>query len=473
MGTVQCGYCALVVAAVLGYSSGYVYETRYFTTKVDHFGYANNDTFKMRYLIASQHWNGTDSPIFFYTGNEGDIDGFAQNTGLMWEWAPEFGALLVFAEHRYYGKSMPYGNESYQSPEHLGYLTAEQALADYADLLQYLKATLPGARNSPVVSFGGSYGGMVAAWFRIKYPHITVAALAASAPVLQFRGLTPCSVYNQIVTKAYHKASPNCSAAIRKSWDVMSAMASTEEGARKVGETFKLCHPLSPSNYTALQAWLYDVYGNLAMMNYPYPSDFLMPVPGYPVEEACKCLDGDFPDNESLLEGVYEAVSVYSNYTGSADCNDVSGHSDDRHGMDNGWAFQACTEMVMPMCSDGVSDMFYVSPWNLTAYVEACRNRYGVSADPDKIVTTYGGKNIRAASNIIFSNGDMDPWSGGGFLESVSDSVIALVVEGGAHHYDLRASNPADTDSVLFTRALEKKYIRRWLDEAAGKERPR
>lgn len=96
---------------------------------------------------------------------------FHSMQGFLWEIAPQFGALVVFAEHRYYGDSMPYGNKSFTDPRHLGYLTSEQAIADYVELIQYLRSKLE-YNHSPVILFGGSYGGMLSAWMRMKYPHI-------------------------------------------------------------------------------------------------------------------------------------------------------------------------------------------------------------------------------------------------------------------------------------------------------------
>lgn len=67
---------------------------------------------------------------------------------------------MCAAQHRYYGESMPFGSKAkaYNDSKSLAYLTAEQALADFAVLLTDLKSNLS-AEGSPVVLFGGSYGG--------------------------------------------------------------------------------------------------------------------------------------------------------------------------------------------------------------------------------------------------------------------------------------------------------------------------
>jgi hypothetical protein len=85
---------------------GYEYETRYFRQRLDHFsfpGVGDEDKaaafFQQRYLVGrGAGWAGPGGPIFFYCGNEGDIAWFAANSGLVWEAAPRFAALVVFAE---------------------------------------------------------------------------------------------------------------------------------------------------------------------------------------------------------------------------------------------------------------------------------------------------------------------------------------------------------------------------------------
>jgi lysosomal Pro-X carboxypeptidase len=79
-------------------------------------------------------------------------------------------------------------------------------------------------------------------------------------------------------------------------------------------------------------------------------------------------------------------------------------------------------------------------------------------------VRLYNGKNLTGVANIVFSNGKLDPWSNGGVLESISDSVISVVIKDGAHHLDLRASNPADPESVIQARAIHRANILKWLE---------
>jgi len=127
----------------------------------------------MRLLIDETHYVESSAPILFYAGNEGDVTNFYDNSGFMTTTlAKKWGALVVFAEHRYYGTSMQFDNKTKAfEKENLKYLNVQQVLEDFVAVIQDVKTNrYPMLKDRAVIAFGGSYGGMLAAWMRMKYP---------------------------------------------------------------------------------------------------------------------------------------------------------------------------------------------------------------------------------------------------------------------------------------------------------------
>ena len=129
------------------------------------------------------------------------------------------------------------------------------------------------------------------------------------------------------------------------------------------------------------------------------------------------------------------------------------------------WSYQACTEMVMPFCYDGTNDMFEPAPWDLDTYTKECQEAWGPAGTPQPALANslYGGRNLASASNIVFSNGLLDPWSSGGVLKSSEGGVVTVIIPEGAHHLDLRGTNAADPVSVIQARKLERAHIEKWI----------
>jgi pimeloyl-ACP methyl ester carboxylesterase len=160
----------------------------FFTQPLNHFvPRGRSPSYQQRYCVFNEYAKteglkssySETAPILFYTGNESPIEQYINQTGLMWEMAPQLMARVVFVEHRYEGLSLPKN----LSQDCLSYASTIQALADYARILE---VKLNPHQSAPVIAFGGSYGGMLTAWFRMKYPHLVEGAIAASAPIGAF-----------------------------------------------------------------------------------------------------------------------------------------------------------------------------------------------------------------------------------------------------------------------------------------------
>jgi len=78
--------------------------------------------------------------------------------------AKRLNAMIIFAEHRYYGKSLPFGNDSF-THENIQYLTVENALADFARVIDDMRIK---RNDGPVIAFGGSYGGLLSMYIRMQ-----------------------------------------------------------------------------------------------------------------------------------------------------------------------------------------------------------------------------------------------------------------------------------------------------------------
>lgn len=126
--------------------------------------------------------------------------------------------------------------------------------------------------------------------------------------------------------------------------------------------------------------------------------------------------------------------------------------------------FQSCTEMILPVCCQGAQDdMFPKMPWDFEKYSNECFSQFGVKPDKDKLLLLFGGDKISSASNIIFSNGERDPWSAGGVLKSPNPSIVTITIPGACHHEDLRETSSNDPISLLDARKKERNVIKKWM----------
>ncbi|XP_062310204.1 dipeptidyl peptidase 2 [Osmerus eperlanus] len=443
------------------------FKEKYFTQILDHFNFNSmgNGTYDQRYLITDQYWKRGYGPIFFYTGNEGDIWEFALNSGFITELAADQKALVIFAEHRYYGKSLPFGQDSFNIPE-VGLLTVEQALADFAVMITELKPQL-GASECPVIVFGGSYGGMLSVYMRLRYPNIVAGALAASAPILSTAGMGDSRQFFQDVTHDFESYAPECRDAVRGAFQKLQDLSEVEDYSR-IQAAFSLCKPpSSQKDIHQLNGLLRNAFTLMAMLDYPYSTHFMGNMPANPVKVGCDIM----LSGADLLQALRDTAGIVYNSTGILKCFDLYSlyvECADPTGCGLGfnslaWDYQACTEIELCFESNNVTDMFPPMPFTEAHREQYCSKRWGVIPRPGWLKTQFWGSALSSASNIIFSNGDLDPWANGGVRKSLSSSLVAINISEGAHHLDLRSSNDADPLSVITARKTEADTISQWV----------
>jgi len=329
---------------------------------------------------------------------------------------------------------------------------------------------------------------MLSGWFRMKYPQVVDGALAASAPLLMYQNITSPYAFYETVTNDFTNV--GCGGLMRDGFQQLQQLQNKTEHYETLTKELNLCEPIkSAGDVQGLYDWMLNGMGTMCMIDYPYPTNFIAPVPGSPVTVACERLlsaigsdvspsemnflsedpakkptSSDF--NIPLLKGMVDAVNVLYDYQEKNSCNNPP-----QSGGPGGWYYLACTEQVLPIATNGVTDFFWDQPWSLKENSAQCEIEWGTPSRPFWVPRHYGGFNYQRDfamySNIIFSQGNLDPWHLGGVNHDIigGKDMISFVMKGSAHHLDLRYPDPADPIDVVRGRETEDFYVGKWIRE--------
>ena len=224
-------------------------DPSYFTQEQDHFDEHNDNTWQQAYYVNATYWEGPGStaPVFLCVGGEGPpLDGSvvvaSPHCNIAVEWLEETKAIMFAVEHRYYGchnmSACPY---KLTDKDPLKYLSSHQAIEDLATFHAHATEEYNLTSSNKWVSFGGSYPGMLAGWFRVKHPELVHASVASSAPVSAILDMTG---YNDVTAEAYSVesvgGSKSCTEAIAKGHAFIGALMNTTDGRAQLAEEFNV-----------------------------------------------------------------------------------------------------------------------------------------------------------------------------------------------------------------------------------------
>jgi len=265
----------------------------------------------------------------------------------------------------------------------------------------------------------------------------------------------------------FDSAYPNCGKVIQEGFKVLQNWSQTPVGLNYLSESFKTCAPLtSKAEAEALINWVLDGLTGMAMLDYPYSTDYGISLPAWPVNTTCKIFVDDVKKGVPVGQAFADAIGTFYNNTKNNTCYNITTDIPDWGGC-CGWDYLACTEVYLPAATRNDS-IFPYQPWNFTNDNLTCEQQFNVGIRADWPVIQWGNLyevNAQDGSNIIFSNGLLDPWHTSGVLENRSDTLIAIVIPEAGHHLDLWAPNKADPIYVTEARKREQTIIAGWLSD--------
>lgn len=448
------------------------FPDKYYNQRLDHFNEANIKTWKQRYWINAEHFDGS-GPVFIMIGGEGEENPIWMNHGQWINFAKQYKALCVMLEHRYYGKSRPTED---LSTENMVYLSSRQGLADLAQFRDFIHDSYNLTDKNRWISFGGSYPGSLSAWFRLKYPHLIYGAVSSSAPMYALVDFTD---YMVVVKNSLESYSPDCPIQIEAATKKVTDLMQRKSGRSYIEKIFKLCDPIDNDN---------DVINFYSALSGNFEGAVQYNKDNKAFEGGSNNLTIDLLCDEMINKNVRDPLQRYINVNDimlnleGENCLDAS-YSNFINEMKQiswnesaavggrQWTYQTCVEFGFFQSTDSKNQPFG-NTVPVDFYIMQCKDIFGDKFDlkllEQSIKDTnlnYGGYDYEG-SRVVFVNGNIDPWHALGFTGNPPNkNTHTIFIEGTAHCADMYPSGKDDLSSLISARLKIGQIIGSWLSE--------
>jgi hypothetical protein len=431
-------------------------DYKIFKQLIDHADTHNiQNTFDQRYLenLTYVPENQKFRKCVVYIGGEGTLSANTLEKGSSYiDFAEKEHAALFALEHRFFGKSMPFQE---LTTENYKYLTISQALNDLADFIQFIKEDTRAAKDVKFLVVGGSYPGSLSSWFRLFYPHLTVASWSSSAP-LNIKNEFP--EYDSYIAEQLNNSNDVCLERTKTIFDKANDIINSKDKA-KIDAFKKLYNIPEETNDVSSLYIITDVLAAIVQYNSRYQllDDYCGKIKN---ETEPANYESIYIETYNKLLEIRKATPLDFDLMQATSTSSTSDVANSRS-----WTWMTCNEVGWFQTASG---LLRPTLLDISYFKSVCTTLFdGITglADEKEVNNRYGSISPRQ-TRVYFTNGKVDPWSTlGVHYPDESIERRAVFIPGESHCADLGVYNSSLRTNLTIAQESIMDQMSSWLNE--------
>lgn len=331
--------------------------------------------------------------------------------------------------------------------------------------------------NVKWIVFGGSYSGSLAAWARLKYPHLITGAVSVSSPLLAEYNFQD---YYKIVEEALQNDNSECIKAIKRGTSQVDILLNTKEGQQELNKKFILCDPIENSVHNVndtsnLFENLASNFAGVVQYNKDNRIGNKVKAKNITIETLCGIMidqnkgtpvDRLAEVNRLILNAYDEKCLDYKYDKMIEKLRETSWKSEVAEGARQ-WMYQTCKEFAFFQTSS--KSKIFEGKFEDKFIAQQCTDVFGPYFGKLSVITgvmmtniQYGGLDYQG-NNVVFVHGSIDPWHALGITETKEQGAPAIYIKGTAHCAVMYPKSANDPLQLKAAREQIQQIIDSWL----------